>query len=191
MYISSTPNVVISAIIPSPQIAMKTQLLTAVTLMTFFGVTLPSAAQEETIPESKEMFRCDITQEQPQTLVTGMVSQDHPEPLPLINWSAEYFQSENEALFLCQEVSEQLQTFYEAGELTSLSLVSGTVEGEAVVCLEREMGAGCERDRVLFTLNTDQNPKAVLYELITAEFKPPRTRGDFPTRLDFSFFDWF
>lgn len=167
--------------------------------MTCFGMTVPSAAQEGTISEtsevesnaSKEMFRCDITQAQPQTLVTGMVSQDYPEPLPLINWSAEYFQSENEALFLCQEVSQQLQTFYEAGELTSLSLISGTVEGEAVVCLERDMGAGCERDRVLFTLDTNKNPKAVLYELIAAEFKPPRTRGDFPTRLDFSFFNWF
>jgi hypothetical protein len=179
--------------------AMKTQLLIPLTLMTFFGATLASAAQEESLPANpeaestatEEMFRCDMTQEQPRTLVTGMVSQDHPEPLPLINWSAEYFQSENEALFLCQDVSQQLQTFYAAGELTNLSLVSGTVDGEAVVCLEREMGAGCERDRVLFTLDTDQNPKAVLYELIAAEFKPPRTRGDFPTRLDFSFFDWF
>ncbi|MDR9404009.1 MAG: COP23 domain-containing protein [Halothece sp. Uz-M2-17] len=177
---------------------MNTHLLAALSLVSFASVTLPSSAQEMEerdlivpIVEAKatEMFRCNPSANPPSTIVTEMASAENGEPLPLIHWSAQYFQSENEALSLCEKVSQQLQALYEAGELMNLSLVSGEMNGEAVVCLEKDVGAGC--DRVLFTLDTNRNPKVVLYELIAAEFKPPRTRGDFPTRLDFSFLDWF
>ncbi|NBD33916.1 MAG: hypothetical protein GVY17_13365 [Cyanobacteria bacterium] len=171
---------------------MKIPLVSVIAIASLSSPILPSDAQPaELTPSSaqaQEVFRCDLSSQPPQTII--IKNDDNATPRPLIHWSAQYFQSDQEALSLCQEVSQQLQQFYEAGELTHLSLVAGAVDSEAVVCLERESGLGCERDRVLFTLDTDRNPEVVLYELIAAEFKPPRTRGDFPTRLDFSFFDW-
>jgi hypothetical protein len=176
---------------------MKTQLL--LSLVSFAALTataLPSNAQEqENIPQAtnsspQQMFRCDISQETPTTLITGMVNRENPQPMSLINWSAQYFNSEREALSLCQEVSQKLQTLHEEGKLTSLSLVSGEINDQAVVCLESRPGSGCDPEGVLFTLDTNQSPDTVLYELIAADFKPPRTRGDFPTRLNFGVFNF-
>lgn len=157
----------------------------------------PSLAEsEQNSPQAansvpQERFRCDLTQDTPSTIVTGMVTAENPDPIPFINWSSDYFDSEEKALSLCQNVSRELQTFYEEGQLSNLSLVAGELNGEAVVCLQGEAGSMCERDRVLFSLDTNQSPQVALYELIGPDFKPPRTRGDFPTRIDKPFLNFF
>lgn len=176
---------------------MKTQLLTAfIPILTVTAIVFPSNAQEVENPQQsansapQEMFRCDLSQDTPSTIITGMISSENPNPTPLINWSEEYFSSPERALSLCQDVSQKLQTFHEEGTLTSLSLMSGEVEGEAVICLKNTSESGCNPEQVLFPLETNQNPDVVLYELISTDFKPPRTRGDFPTRINFGFFNF-
>ncbi|WP_171814886.1 COP23 domain-containing protein [Halothece sp. PCC 7418] len=173
---------------------MKPQLLTVLTLGLLSSATsLPSYAQEmdevdQTSPTvtTQEMFRCDVSQDPARTVITGMTNPENGNPVTLMNWSAQYFQSENEAQSLCQDVSQQLQTLYEAGELTNFSMVSGEWEGETVVCLKEGAEANCQRDRVLFTLDPS-NSEAVLSELIAAEFKPAPTRGDYKTDLEVKF----
>lgn len=176
---------------------MKTQLLAAfIPLFAVTATALPSTAQEaENMQQSansspQEMFRCDLSQDTPSTIITGMMSSENPNPKTLINWSEEYFSSPERALSLCQEVSQKLQTFHEEGQLTSLSLMSGEVDGESVICLKNTSESGCNPEQVLFPLETDKNPDVVLYELIAADFKPPRTRGDFPTRINFGVFNF-
>lgn len=173
---------------------MKAQFLVPlISLAALAATPLASNAQDVTTTSqaantsAQTMFRCDISQKTPSTIMTGMVSAENPQPIPLLNWSAEHFNSEQQALKLCQQVSEQLQTFYEQGKLVDLSLVSGEVDGEAVVCLQGESTSGCSPELVLFTLETEKSPNAVLYDLIASEWQPTTTRGDFPTRLDFSF----
>ena len=168
---------------------MKPQLFAIFTLATFTTATLPTQAQDIEARETSaptKVFMCDQTQETPRTIIMGLVGSDDPEPIPMIDWSAQYFESASEALSLCEEVSQELQMLYESGKLTRLSLVAGTLEGESVACLEEEMGEGCQRDRVLFPLETERPAEEVLGELIAADFQPPRTRGDFPTRLNFN-----
>lgn len=174
---------------------MKPQLSTIFALATL--VSFPFSVQAQPMQENgstsqpKQIFHCDMSNDPPSTVVRAMLNSDHPETFSFIHWSAQYFQSESEALSLCQDVSEQLQAFYETGELNSLSLASDELEGETVVCLQGQTESECHRDQVLFTLNTEKEPEAVLYELLAEDFQPPRTRGDFPTRVDLNpFLQW-
>ncbi|WP_171814885.1 COP23 domain-containing protein [Halothece sp. PCC 7418] len=173
---------------------MKPQVLAIFTLATLTSATLPSYAQEiderdatGSTSQTQKIFYCDTSQEIPRTFMTVQIDSDQLKPLPMINWLSQYFESEDEALSLCHEVSQKLQGLYEAGELNSLSLVAGNVGDEAVVFIGEETETDCQR--VLFTLDTDEEPKKAFNQLLTADFKPARVRGDFVTRLDFSLFN--
>lgn len=173
---------------------MKTQLLVSLLAGSSLLLTAaPSLAQSEndssqatnSMSLSQQMFACDMSQENVSTVITGSVTPENPEPIALINWSRDYFSSDQEISWLCQNVSEQLQTLYEEGKLTDLSMVSQGIGGDTAICLEYSADSGC--DELLFTVDTEKEPKVVLYELLAADFKPFRTRGDFPTstRLNF------
>jgi len=176
---------------------MKTNPLISIISIIALTTAFPSIAQESATPSqsvnasSEANFRCDISQDIPSTLVTGMVNSALPDPSVLINWSAEYFSSPEEAQFVCEKVSEKLQSLYEEGELTTLTFVSQRLEDKVAVCFEGESATSeCGQDQFLFTLNTDQSADEALYKVVGTNFKPPRTRGDFPTKMTLFPFSW-
>ncbi len=176
---------------------MNTQILISLlTLTSLSTLALSSVAQETAnlnrreLPAQAESFHCDTSQNPPITFVRKTIDEDNLESYPLIYWSEEYFTSA-QALSLCQEVSQKLQTLQQEQQLTFLTLVSETVEEKVAVCFEAEKGSGCDRDQILFTIDTDQPPEKALYSVISDTFKQPiLTRGDFPTRMTLFPFSW-
>lgn len=172
---------------------MKPQgLISLISVAALVAIPFPSVAQETSRSDSETGFKCDFSQKTPVTLVTGRANLEKPGPYPLIKWRGQYFNSSQEALSLCQEVSQQLQTFYEERTLTDLVFVSEQFGDRVAVYLEGEEETECDRDRLLFTLTTDQSPREVLNAMIGKDFKPPVIRGDFKTakiKLT-NFFEW-
>jgi len=170
---------------------MKTQLLIPVISLTTLTVAAAPSLAETT---SETIFRCDMSEGPLRTLVMGMSNDEGDTGSPLINWSEQYFNSSDEALSVCQEVSKELQSLYESEELTTLTFVSQKVDTNKVaVCFESEVEADCgvNQAQYLFSLNTDKSAQEALYEVIGVDFKPPRTRGDFPTKMRILDFSWF
>lgn len=178
---------------------MKTQLLIPVISLTTLTVAAVPSLAETTSPQaatstSETIFRCDMSEGALRTLVMGMSNDEGDTGSPLINWSEQYFNSPDDALSVCQEVSKELQSLYESEELTTLTFVSQKVDANKVaVCFESETETGCEVNQAqyLFSLNTDKSAQEALYEVIGVDFKPPRTRGDFPTKMKVLDFSWF
>ena len=150
------------------------------------AIALPT---EESTPATGTTFVCDTSTDLPITIVRQEGSQ---EDRPILHWKPEYFPSPSKAEELCQQFATKLQNYYENGELKNFVLTAGQVDSQSVVCIEDTDGS-CAQDRVLFTLQTTDDPNNALSEMITGDLQGQlqkdsiRTRGHFRARFGF---DW-
>ena len=149
-------------------------------------IALPT---QESTPATGTTFVCDTNSNPPITIVRQEGSQ---EDRPILHWKSEYFPSPSNAEELCQQVSTKLQNYYENGELNKFVLTAGQVDSQSVVCIEDTDGS-CAQDRVLFALQTTEDPSNALSEMIAGDLQEQlekdsiRTRGHFRARFGF---DW-
>ena len=204
---------------------MKFHLLTAFTLITITSTPLISEVGEmETSPpttetEPKQLFYCDAKQYPVSTVVTGFNTPENSEPSPMLHWLPEYFPSEKEAIALCQQVSQDLQSLYEAGELVNLALVSKPTDRGLIFCLvntetlevdiyrtfvfiklEKEEDI-CQHSHLVFFLDTEKPFGKVVNSLVNDSFALPGGYGDggayhykssyyYPVLLQFGWLAW-
>ncbi len=166
-----------------------------ISIMTLTATALPSMASEGDSAKAQQRFQCNEnnSNETPATLVKVSEGQN-PQSYTLINWSANYFSSPEKAKKLCEEISQQLQTFHEQGKLNKISLLSGNVDQEPVVCLGKPSQEKCNSDSViLFTMETQEKHNVALYNLLGKAFQPAEgpSRGDFSTRMNMNIFSFF
>ncbi len=173
---------------------MKTiPLLSLISTITLATTALPSIAAEVDADKTQKRFQCRNNEKTATTFVR--VDQgENVQRYPLINWLPEYFGSEQEASQLCEEISQQLQTFHEEGKLNNISLLSGNINQEAVVCLGSPNQDKCHAESdILFTMDTKENHNVAFYNLLGEAFRPPEssTRGDFSTQRNLNIFRFF
>lgn len=170
-------------------------LLSVISIMSLAATALPSIASEANSAETQQRFQCNYNNNGkiPTTLVR-VGEGEKKQSYPLINWSADYFSSEEEATKLCEKISQQLQTFHEQGKLSEISLLSGKVDQEPVVCLRTPNQEKCNSDSViLFTMETEEKHNVALNNLLGQAFRPATgpSRGDFSTRMNMNVFSFF
>ncbi|MCT7971840.1 COP23 domain-containing protein [Laspinema olomoucense] len=73
----------------------------------------------------------------------------------MISWRNQGYQSSDDSLATCQQVSNQLNAVLHnnGNSLSGLYLTVGRVNGEMVVCAVNGTDIGCNRENVLFSFN--------------------------------------
>ena len=174
----------------------KTPLRSLISIMALVATALPSMASEVDADKTQQRFQCNHDNDEGTATTLVRVGEGtNVQSYPLINWSADYFRSEEKAKKLCDEISQQLQTFHEEGKLKEISLLSGKVNEETVVCLGSSNQEECSAEsNILFSMDTKENHNVALYNLLGQAFRPPEnpsTRGDFSTRMNMNVFSFF
>ncbi len=150
--------------------------------------TPPEPSNFESTYNTAVIFQCDNSHTIPITKAR-ISDPSSEEEYHVLYWVPHHFPT-HQALELCENVANQLQSYYNSGELKELSLVAGWVEQRGAVCIEstpEEEGVGqygdgnCtpNQDKVLFYLNDNDKPNDVLLEMI------PKRRGGIFTRVSF------
>ena len=105
----------------------------------------------------------------------------------LLTWTNEHFPVTERAAQLCQQAAGRLQTYAQQSDPSQFSFTTGEVDGLPAICVEAVAGDGCQRDRLLTSLEAGQDAKTVLLSMTPEENHPetiPTTRGDFPLSIN-------
>ncbi|MGK7872546.1 MAG: COP23 domain-containing protein [Xenococcaceae cyanobacterium] len=137
---------------------------------------------KQSVPTSETSisFRCETSSGTPIT-VARISESDSQKDQHVLRWVTQHFPDSSKAQELCRTVAAKLQNYYDTGELKNMSLVLD----QPVVCVEENQDSSCTPDRVLFTLETTDNPRDVLNDMISEDLSPIQTRGAF--KLPFGF----
>lgn len=114
-------------------------------------------------------FSCDTQNSTPMVMAT-FSAENSSKNLTILNFLPEYFSS-SEAVKNCQHTASSLQSLYDLGNAHYLT--ADNLNGEPAVCAVERRGTGCDHynAQVLFTLNQEDNPSQVLYNMLGSNLK--------------------